>query len=227
MHAPQPGPLPLLDLSTEIHACSRCERLAGFLRDCREARPAYWGRPVSGYGDPEARLFILGLAPGYHGANRHGRVFTGDDSGRWLWGALHELGACAQPNCSDGDQPLDLRGVYVSNAVRCVPPQNRPTAAELTACRPFLQRELALLPEVRVVLALGRLAHESYVRLLDARQAAFAFSHGAVHASIPGGRLLVDSYHPSRQNTNTGVLTWEMWTGAIGEALRLARGRSG
>jgi uracil-DNA glycosylase len=209
----------LIDLGTEIHACTRCERIAEYLASSRRSHPAYWSRPVSGFGDPEAPLFILGLAPGFHGANQHGRVFTGDDSGRWLWGALHEAGVCSVPNCTRGDQPVELRGVYISNAVRCVPPGNRPTTAELAVCRDFLRRELDLMPQVTVVLALGRLAHETYLKLRGERLAAHPFAHGAVH-QLPGApEVLMDSYHPSRQNTNTGVLTWEMWTGVIRQAL--------
>jgi uracil-DNA glycosylase family 4 len=209
----------LLALAAEIHACSRCERLAAYLVESRRAHPEYWSRPVAGFGDADAGLFILGLAPGLHGANRHGRVFTGDDSGRWLWGALHELGVCSVPNCTRGDQPVELSGVYVSNAVRCVPPQNRPTTRELNVCRDFLARELELMPGVRVVLALGKLAHDTYLKLIDEKLSAHPFRHGAVHALSP---ILVDSYHPSRQNTNTGVLSWTMWTAVIEKALTRA-----
>jgi len=216
---------PLQVLQADIHACTLCPRLAAFLADCRAARPDYWARPVAGFGDPEATLLILGLAPGYHGANRHGRVFTGDDSGRWLYGALHELGVSSAPNSTSRDQPLCLTGVWISNAARCVPPANRPTAAELAACRPFLARELEALPRVRVVLALGRLAHETYLKLRGERLAAHPFAHGARH-ELPGGALLLDSYHPSRQNTNTGVLTREMWRGVLRAALAAAQGAS-
>lgn len=211
----------LEQLAAEIHACTRCDRLSEFLKDSRERHPEYWSRPVSGFGDPEARLFILGLAPGLHGANRHGRVFTGDDSGRWLWGALHELGACSVPNITRGDQDARLRGVYVSNAVRCVPPQNRPTTDELNVCRDFLRRELELMPQVAVVLALGKLAHDTYLKLRGEKLAAHPFAHGARHA-LPGGPLLLDSYHPSRQNTHTGLLKWEMWTTVLGDAIEKA-----
>jgi uracil-DNA glycosylase len=210
-------------LNAEIHACTRCERLAAYLSESRRSHPEYWSRPVSGFGDPAARLFILGLAPGFHGANRHGRVFTGDDSGRWLWGALHEVGVCSERNCRRGDQPLELRGVYISNAVRCVPPGNRPTTAELSFCRDFLRRELELLPEVTTVLALGRLAHESYLKLRGVRLSACPFRHGAVHTLAERPVVLVDSYHPSRQNTNTGVLTWDMWLSVIRAALGLSQ----
>lgn len=209
-------------LASEIRACTRCDRLAAFLRESREARPDYWSRPVSGFGDPAASLCIVGLAPGFHGANRHGRVFTGDDSGRWLWGALHELGVCSHVNCTSGDQPLALTGVYVNNVVRCVPPRNRPTADELSSCRKFLGRELALLSNVRVVLALGKLAHDSYLKHRGMKLSSMPFRHGAAHRFEEAPEILVDSYHPSRQNTNTGVLTWDMWLGAVRAAIELA-----
>lgn len=216
-------PHPLQLLATEIQSCTRCPRLAEFLAGSRQSHPDYWSRPVSGFGDPEARLFILGLAPGFHGANRHGRVFTGDDSGRWLWGALHELGVCSVPNCTRGDQPVELRGVYISNAVRCVPPQNRPTTEELTVCRDHLRQELALLSNVQVVLALGKLAHDSYLKLRGEKLSAYPFGHGRIQPLASAGPRLIDSYHPSRQNTNTGVLQWEMWTEVLRQGFTQAQ----
>ncbi|MBI3912365.1 MAG: uracil-DNA glycosylase [Armatimonadetes bacterium] len=213
---------PLRALAEEIAGCARCPRLAAYLAEGRQRHPDYWGHPVPGYGDPGARLVILGLAPGFHGANRHGRVFCGDDSGRWLWSALHELGLCSHPRAADWYSPLVLRGVYVSNAVRCAPPQNRPVAAELAACRAFLRRELSLLPEARVVLALGHLAHNTFLRLRGQRLSGFAFRHGAAHEVDGGPPLMVDSYHPSRQNTHTGRLTWEMWLSALRAAAQAA-----
>jgi uracil-DNA glycosylase family 4 len=214
-------------LEEEIHGCVACPRLRDYLADSRAAHPDYWSRPVAGFGDPEARLFILGLAPGFHGANRHGRVFTGDDSGRWLWDALHRAGAASQPDSRGPGDGMELHGVWISNAVRCVPPQNRPLREELDACRDFLRRELAAFPRAGVVLALGRLAHESYLKLRSARLSAFPFSHGAEHR-LPGtAALLVDSFHPSRQNTNTGVLTRAMWHQVIERALHHSREMSG
>jgi uracil-DNA glycosylase family 4 len=188
----------------------------------RRTQPSYWSRPVSGFGDPEARLLILGLAPAFHGGNQHGRIFTGDESSRWLWGALHELGACSHPNSTSRDQPLEAYGVFISNAVRCAPPQNRPTAGEFDQCRPYLARELEFLPNVRVVLALGKLAHDSYLKHCGVRLSAYPFCHGAVHP-LPDGPTLVDSYHPSRQNTNTGVLTRDMWLSVIRAARDLSQ----
>lgn len=224
--SPLAGALPGEDslplLAAEIHSCRRCPRLAEYLDESRRRFPEYWSRPVAGFGDPEARLLLLGLAPALHGANRHGRVFTGDQSGAWLWRALYELGLASAPESLGGEQPLAAFGVYVSAAVRCAPPGNRPTPAEFAACRDHLRRELQLLPRVRVVAALGRLAHESLLRLHGVRPAAHPFRHGAVHHPVGCPYVLVDSYHPSRQNTNTRVLTWEMWLGALGKARELA-----
>ncbi len=211
-------PFGIETLRAEVVACRRCPRLAEYLDRARPAYPSYWCRPVPGMGDPEARLYILGLAPAFHGGNRHGRVFTGDSSGSWVWRALYELGLASAPDSPDAGAPLEARGVYVSNSVRCAPPGNRPTTAEFAACRDFLRRELELLPRVRVVLALGHLAHDSYVRLQERRPAAAPFSHGAVHRLASGPPVLVDSYHPSRQNTQTGRLTWEMWSGVLRQA---------
>ncbi len=212
----------LAELERDIHGCESCPRLAAFLRECRAERPEYWARPVAGFGDPDARVFILGLAPGYHGANRHGRVFTGDDSGRWLYGALYELGVCSEPNSTGRAQPLTVPGVWISNAVRCVPPGNRPTGEELRTCRDYLAREMALLPRVSVVVALGHLAHQSYLRARGLTAAHFPFGHSRVHQLPSAPELLVDSYHPSRQNTNTGVLTRAMWIEVLDRALLLA-----
>lgn len=216
-------PTTLQDLSGQIIACRRCPRLRSFLAEAREQRPDYWARPVPGFGDPEARLLIIGLAPGFHGANQHGRVFTGDASGQWLWRAVYEAGLSNQRESLRGDDGLRLQGAYVNNVVRCVPPGNKPLRAELDACRPFLAEEMDLLPSVRVVLALGRIAHDGYLKARDLGEPLNRrpFSHGAVHR-LPGRPVwLVDSYHPSRQNTNTGVLTWEAFTSAVGRAWEL------
>jgi uracil-DNA glycosylase len=210
-------------LAEEIHACRRCPRLAEYLDGSRRDNPTYWSRPVSGFGDPNARLYMLGLAPAYRGANQHGRVFTGDQSGAWLWRALHELGAASAPNSVSGDQPLQAYDVYIGAAVRCAPPANKPTLEEFDACREYFVRELALLPNVRVVMALGKLAHDSFLKHLGVKLSAYPFAHGAIHRPPESPYILVDTYHPSRQNTNTGVLTWPMWLGGIREALRLAR----
>jgi uracil-DNA glycosylase family 4 len=176
--------------------------------------PDYWNRPVPGFGDRSAWLAIVGLAPGLHGANRSGRPFFMDASGEWLYGEL------ARRRLWDGER---LDGVYIVNAVKCVPPGNRPTTDEQTRCRPWLERELAALESARVVLALGRIAHSAVLRCWDVSPLArHPFAHDRVER-LPGRPALLSSYHPSRQNTNTGVLTRAMWRGVFERAARLAR----
>jgi uracil-DNA glycosylase family 4 len=164
---------------------------------------------VPGFGDPQARVFILGLAPGAHGANRTGRVFTGDRSGDFLYGVLHRTGFASQPESVSAHDGLALTDAWISASVRCAPPDNKPAPEEIAACREFLARELALLTRVRVVVALGRLAHDNYLALIGERRSAYPFGHGHEHR-LPGGVLLIDSYHPSQQNTSTGKLTEPM-----------------
>lgn len=208
-------------LQQEIITCERCARLRHYCTEVarnkvrRYRSLEYWGKPVPGFGDPEARLLILGLAPGAHGANRTGRMFTGDDSGHWLYGALYEFGFANQPVATDRHDGLRLMDAYISNVARCAPPDNKPLPGELAACRPFLQRELGLLRRVRVVLALGQIAFAGYLRALKQEGRSVgrpAFAHGAVHRfADPDLPALICSYHPSRQNTQTGKLTREMW----------------
>jgi uracil-DNA glycosylase len=179
----------------------------------------YWGRPVAGFGDPGAALLIVGLAPGAHGSNRTGRVFTGDASGVWLYEALHRFGWASQPDAWSRDDGLTLTDCYITAAARCAPPGNRPTAEELARCRPFLEEELRLLSRVRVVLALGRIGWESWLRAAGwwnqlTPHTRPRFAHGA-EAILPDGTTLVASFHPSRQNTNTGRLTRPMWYGVF------------
>lgn len=211
----------LARLEARIVNCEQCPRLRDHCREvARVKRRAYrdrdyWGRPVPGFGDPLARLLVLGLAPGAHGANRTGRVFTGDRSGDWLYRALWQTGFANQPTSRDRDDGLRLDGAWVSSAVRCAPPDNKPLPAEIAACRPFLAREIALLPRVRVVVALGRIAFDSYLALAReaGRGAALArlqFAHDRQHQPTDGGPVLVSSYHPSQQNTSTGRLTEAM-----------------
>ncbi len=210
------GNSPLERLEREIPACSECPRLAGFLAVLRSRHPDYWNRPVPGFGDRGAWLAIVGLAPGLHGANRSGRPFFMDASGEWLYGELSRRGLW------DGER---LEGVYIVNAVKCVPPGNRPSSAEQERCRPWLERELAALSGLRVVLALGRIAHDSVLRAFRERPLArHPFAHGAV-VQLSDRPALVSSYHPSRQNTNTGVLTAAMWRAAFDRAVRFARPR--
>ncbi len=204
-----------------VVACQRCPRLRAYcLRVAAERKrqfrdQVYWGRPVPGFGDPEARLLIVGLAPAAHGGNRTGRIFTGDSSGNWLYEALHRFGYASQPDSTGRDDGQRLTGVYITAAARCAPPANRPTRQELENCRPYLEAEVALLPEVRVVLLLGGVAHEAWLRAagwwekLPPRERP-RFAHGA-ETTLPDGRVLVAAYHPSRQNTNTGRLTRAMW----------------
>ncbi len=214
-------PRSLVVLNRIIIICHRCPRLR---RHCarvarekkREFRDhEYWGRPVPGWGDPRARVLVVGLAPAAHGANRTGRMFTGDSSGDWLYAALHRCGFASGPRAVSRDDGLTLTGVYITAAARCAPPANRPTAIELARCRPYLTADVRLLRHVQVVVALGRIAHESWLRAsgwwdrLGSRERP-RFGHGAV-ARLPNGMVLVSSYHPSRQNTSTGRLTRAMW----------------
>lgn len=210
----------LRDLSQRIMDCNTCSRLRDWCLDVAEKKKAqyrdqdYWGRPVPGFGDPDARLLILGLAPGAHGANRTGRVFTGDESGKWLYEALHRFGFASQPTGTHKDDGLVLTDCYINNIVRCAPPQNKPTTGEIAACQPFLEEELQLLSQKKVVLALGQLAFKKYLNLLKAEGKpvkGLIFSHGAEFDFGPESPRLVASYHPSQQNTFTGVLTREAW----------------
>ncbi len=221
-------------LAAEIAGCRRCPRLVRWREQvAREKRRAYaaetyWGRPVPGFGDPGARLLLLGLAPGAHGANRTGRMFTGDGSGDFLYAALHRAGLASQPISRRRGDGLELAGAFVSAACRCAPPDNRPTPAELAACAPFLDRELGLLPGVRAVLCLGAIAWAAALGALARRRAAVprprpGFRHGA-ELRIAGAPSLVASYHVSRQNTQTGRLTPEMFDAVLGRALALATG---
>ena len=211
----------LTAVATAVVACERCPRLR---RHCaRVAREnvrrfqgeTYWGRPVPGFGDPAARLLVVGLAPAAHGGNRTGRVFTGDSSGDWLYAALHRHGFANQPASVSREDGLTLHDCYVTAAARCAPPGNQPTRRELDNCRGYLAAELRLLRRVRVVIALGRFRFEAWLRaalwwdrLPPAQRPRFA--HGA-EAVLPDGSVLIASYHPSRQNTNTGRLTRAMW----------------
>ncbi len=181
----------------------------------------YWGRPVPGFGDPAARVLVVGLAPAAHGGNRTGRVFTGDRSGDWLFAALHRAGFANQPTSTDRDDGLELDGAWVAAAVRCAPPANRPTVAERDRCLPFLRRELALLPGVVVLVALGGFAWDVCCRLEGLRPKP-AFGHGAEAAVPGGGRVVLGCYHPSQQNTFTGRLTEAMTDGVLARAAALA-----
>jgi uracil-DNA glycosylase family 4 len=222
-------------LNAEVIRCTRCPRLRNYCRDVarikkREFRDwTYWGRPVPGFGDPRASLLIVGLAPAAHGANRTGRMFTGDSSGNWLYEALHRYGFANQPESLSRDDGLALSDCYITAAARCAPPDNKPSPEELANCRRFLERDIALLTNVRVVLALGRVACDSWLRAAGwwnalSPAARPAFGHGR-EAALPDGRTLLCSFHPSRQNTNTGKLTREMWYGIFARARNLVKQR--
>jgi len=219
-------------LNRKIIACHKCPRLVEYLaRIAREKRRAYrecdyWAKPVPGFGDPHARLLLIGLAPGAHGANRTGRVFTGDSSGVFLYKIMYETGFASQPTSVSGDDGLTLIDAYISATVRCAPPDNKPLPEEIHNCRPYLERELELLKDVRVIVALGKLAFDGYLRILrDAgritRRADFVFAHDREHRTGPGQPVLISSYHPSQQNTSTGKLTAEMFTAVFVRAKRL------
>jgi uracil-DNA glycosylase len=208
-------------IDREVVACRKCPRLNAYRESVARARKRayrdweYWGRPVPSFGDPLARLLVIGLAPAAHGGNRTGRVFTGDRSGDFLFRALYQTGFASQPTSVSRDDGLTLHGARVTAAVRCAPPANKPLPEEFRNCRPYLERELAALTNLEVVVALGRIAFDAYLAILAARGAIqrrsqFRFAHGAAHSTGPGQPLLVASYHPSQQNTQTGRLTAEM-----------------
>jgi uracil-DNA glycosylase family 4 len=215
-----------------IVSCELCPRLRAYCqRIGREKRRAfmtetYWAKPVPGFGDPRARLLIIGLAPAAHGANRTGRVFTGDGvggSGDFLMAGLHHAGFASIPTSQHPDDGLELRDAFIAAAVRCAPPDNKPTPEEISRCLPHLSAELAALPRVAVIVALGRIAFDTYLQLLKRDGVALrprpAFGHGAAHR-LPNGQLLIGCYHPSRQNTNTGKLTADMMNDVFVRARR-------
>ena len=190
--------------------CPLCPRLMAFRHTWREKEPDWFNAPVSTFGPRDARLLVVGLAPGLRGANASGRPFTGDGAGDFLYPALIESGYARGNYDARTDDGLALVNCRITNAVRCVPPGNRPLAAEIRSCNPFLARELEMLPRLDTVLALGGLAHQAILDAVGARRSAFPFAHGAIH-ELTGGIVLVDSYHCSRLNTNTGRLTWKMF----------------
>jgi len=224
---------PLQILHNEVIACGRCPRLVEYReRIGREKRRAYldwtyWAKPVPGFGDVNARVLVMGLAPGAHGSNRTGRPFTGDSSGQFMYPVLHKTGFANQPTAQRIDDGLRLTDLYITAAVRCAPPDNKPTPQEIANCAPFLDRELDALTKVKVVVALGRIGFDAYLNYLRRKgivqsKSAYTFGHGATHA-MPNGIVLLASYHPSNQNTQTGKLTVEMFTEIFREAKRLAR----
>jgi uracil-DNA glycosylase len=227
------GIAPLHQLQDDIESCRACPRLVAWREQVAVDKRAsfrddtYWGRPVSGFGDPEAQLLVLGLAPAAHGANRTGRVFTGDRSGDWLYRALHKAGFANQPNSTDRNDGLTLSNAWVTVGVRCAPPQNKPSTEERDQCRPFLRREIALLPNLAVVIALGTFAYDLARAEFAAPAPKPTFGHGvevAIHSTNPGRPklTLVCSFHPSQQNTFTGKLTEPMIDRVFARARELA-----
>jgi len=218
----QGSPLNLAILQEQVVECRRCPRLIDHCRQVAERKRRafadweYWGRPVPSFGDPKARVLIIGLAPGAHGSNRTGRMFTGDGSGEFLYAVLHQTGFASQPTAVSREDGLGLTDLYITAAVRCAPPGNKPSAEEFANCRPYLERELELLANVRIVVSLGKLAHDAYLGILHSRGAIrvlsdYPFGHNRRHQLPDGLPLLISSYHPSRQNTQTGRLTAAMF----------------
>ena len=219
-------------LNREVIACTRCSRLVKYreriarlkrraYRDCE-----YWGKPVPGFGDPQARVLILGLAPGAHGSNRTGRPFTGDASGKFMYPVLYETGFANQPVATDWADGLELKDLYITAALRCAPPDNKPSPNELANCSAYLDREMDGLENVKVVVALGKIGFDSYLNHLKRRgqllsKRPYVFRHGAQY-HLPGGKTLLASYHPSNQNTQTGKLTRPMFVSIFKEAARIA-----
>jgi len=219
-------------LNREVIACTRCPRLVAYREQvAREKRRAYrdweyWGKPVPGFGDSNARVLIMGLAPGAHGSNRTGRPFTGDASGNFMYPVLQETGFANQPTATDRNDGLKLTDLYITAAVRCAPPDNKPLPEELAACSHFLDRELAGLQSVKVVVALGKIGFDAYLNylkrtgLLQSKKG-YEFKHGASYR-FPDGKVLLASYHPSNQNTQTGKLTRKMFVKIFEEAATIA-----
>ena len=208
-------------LHQQIVECARCPRLVDYRQQVAHVKRRsyqdwdYWGRPVPGFGDPKAQVLLIGLAPGAHGANRTGRVFTGDRSGDFLYRALYQAGFASQPESTSRTDGLVLKNAYIGAAVRCAPPDNKPTPEEFRHCRPWLEQEIALLPNLRVVIVLGRLAFDSYLLILKEQgliesRSKFRFAHGRQFHTGQAQPILLCSYHPSQQNTSTGRLTAQM-----------------
>lgn len=225
-------PRTLEELNEQVIACERCPRLREYCRSIAEVKRRaykdweYWGRPVPSFGDPKARVMILGLAPGAHGANRTGRIFTGDGSGNFLYPVLHKAGFASQPTSVSREDGLRLTDLWITASVRCAPPDNKPLPDEIRNCSSYLDEEIRLLRSLRVVVCLGRIAFDSYlahaVRCGEIeRKSGYIFGHGAEY-TLPSGIHLLASYHPSLQNTNTGKLTSQMFLRVFERARTLA-----
>lgn len=225
----------LAEVNAAVTACRRCPRLVAHREEVGRVKrrayldQVYWSRPVPAFGDEHARILVVGLAPGAHGANRTGRIFTGDRSGDYLYRALHEAGLANQASSTALDDGLALRGVYISSPVRCVPPDNKPASDEILVCKSFLANELQLLSDLKVVVALGAIGFNAYLSILQdqgsiASRTRYPFGHGALHSTHEGGPHLLGCYHPSQQNTSTGRLTTVMLREIFITARKLAYG---
>ena len=226
----------LIQLNADVVSCTRCPRLIEHCRKvAREKRRAYldwdyWGKPVPGFGDLNARVLILGLAPGAHGSNRTGRPFTGDGSGYFMYPVLHKVGFASQPNATHKGDGLKLKDAYITAVARCAPPGNKPSPEELANCSEFLDRELEGLKKVKVILVLGKIAFDGYLNYLKRRgvvqnKTQYIFGHAAEYR-LPNGKILLASYHPSMQNTLTGKLTEKMFLKVVKDAARLASAKA-
>lgn len=213
----------LTELNLELISCTKCPRLVEWREQVgREKRAAYkletyWANPVPGFGDANARVLILGLAPGAHGSNRTGRMFTGDSSGNFLYPALHRAGFASSAVSKNLEDGLELKDLYITAAGRCAPPDNKPTTLELQNCRPWLTQELELLPNIQVILALGKIAHDTMLEFYGLQKSKHPFGH-ALEYPLPDEKILLDSYHVSQQNTLTGKLTVEMFDAILERA---------
>ena len=222
----------LEQLHAQLETCTRCPRLVAWREEVGRVKRAayreqtYWAKPVPGFGDVNARILLLGLAPGAHGSNRTGRMFTGDSSGDFLFPALNRAGLASQAKAIARDDGMTLHDLFITAAGRCAPPENKPTPEELRTCRPWLEAELKFLPNLRVILGIGRVGHEAWLEVCGLHKSEFKFAHGLEH-QLPDGRVLLDSYHVSRQNTQTGRLTTSMFDAILERAKILADQRQG
>lgn len=231
------SPATLDELNARIIGCARCSRLREHCTQIVTVRKKayadweYWGRPVPSFGDRDAKVLIVGLAPGAHGSNRTGRPFTGDGSGDFLYPVLHEAGFASQPRAVSRDDQMELRGLWITAVVRCAPPDNKPTPEELRNCAPWLAEEIRLLPNLRVAVCLGRIAFDGLMAWAQrtgvlAGRAGYVFGHGAEY-TLPNGLRVIASYHPSLQNTNTGKLTRPMFLDVFNRARQISEGDAG
>ena len=201
-------------VNNQIIKCRRCPRLIPYIEQVaqdkvkRYREESYWGKPVPGFGDPHARVLILGLAPAAHGANRTGRMFTGDSSGDWLYKALYETGFANQPTSNYSDDGLEIKDIYITSTIHCAPPQNKPIATEISECSTFFDMELMAFDNLQIILCLGNIAFQHFIKTQGLEK--YKFGHNHIY-HIEKGRMLISSYHPSRQNTQTGKLLWHDW----------------